>query len=226
MACRPATPAPSTRTFAGRLVPAAVISIGKNRPKWSAATSTALYPATLAWEVSASIDWARLTVRGRPSRLMAVTPARASRPASSGWTSGRSRPMTTWPARSRVISADVGEHAGPVGHVLPAGDRRAGSFVGAVGKPRRRSCFRLDQNPDARAGQHRDRLGYHRHPLLAGGGLLHYADRDGRLQWGLVHGCHSSQKQGPGLLGTSAGYPSRSRTATTPWTCQTRRTRS
>jgi len=52
--------------------------------------------------------------------------------------------------------ADAGEHAGPVGHVLPAGDRRAGPFVGAVGKPRRRACSRLDQNPDARAGQRRD----------------------------------------------------------------------
>ena len=32
MACSPATPAPSTSSRAGRAVPAAVISSGKNRP--------------------------------------------------------------------------------------------------------------------------------------------------------------------------------------------------
>ncbi len=42
MACRPATPAPSTSTLAGRAVPAAVISSGKNRPNAPAATTAAL----------------------------------------------------------------------------------------------------------------------------------------------------------------------------------------
>ncbi len=42
IACRPATPAPSTSSFAGRAVPAAVISSGKNLPYASAATSAAL----------------------------------------------------------------------------------------------------------------------------------------------------------------------------------------
>ena len=64
---------PSTSSFAGRAVPAAVISSGKNRPYTAAATSTALYPATLACEVSASIPWARDSVRGSPSRDTAVT---------------------------------------------------------------------------------------------------------------------------------------------------------
>ena len=32
IACRPATPVPSTSSLAGRAVPAAVISSGKNRP--------------------------------------------------------------------------------------------------------------------------------------------------------------------------------------------------
>ena len=78
--CSPATPAPSTSTRAGRAVPAAVTSIGKYRAYASAATSTALYPAMLACEVSASMAWARLSVRGRPSRLTTVTP-RAARSA-------------------------------------------------------------------------------------------------------------------------------------------------
>ena len=42
IACSPATPAPSTSTFAGAIVPAAVISIGKNFGSVSAARSTAL----------------------------------------------------------------------------------------------------------------------------------------------------------------------------------------
>ena len=54
------------------------------------------------------MDWARLTVRGSPSRLIAVTPARASWRARSGWTSGRSMPMTAWPDRSRAISSGAG----------------------------------------------------------------------------------------------------------------------
>ena len=41
IACRPATPAPSTSTLAGLIVPAAVVSIGKKRPISSAAISTA-----------------------------------------------------------------------------------------------------------------------------------------------------------------------------------------
>ena len=42
IACRPATPAPSTSTRAGAMVPAAVISSGKNCGSASAASSTAL----------------------------------------------------------------------------------------------------------------------------------------------------------------------------------------
>ena len=42
IACRPATPAPMTSTFAGGTVPAAVMSIGKKRGSCSAASSAAL----------------------------------------------------------------------------------------------------------------------------------------------------------------------------------------
>jgi NAD(P) transhydrogenase subunit alpha len=42
IACRPATPAPITSTFAGGTVPAAVISIGKKRGSCSAASSAPL----------------------------------------------------------------------------------------------------------------------------------------------------------------------------------------
>ena len=68
MACSPATPAPMTRTLAGGTVPAAVMNIGKNLARCSAADRPARYPPTVAWEDSASIDWARL-MRGSRSRL-------------------------------------------------------------------------------------------------------------------------------------------------------------
>ena len=42
MACRPATPTPSTTTRAAFTVPAAVISMGKKRWYWLAAIITAL----------------------------------------------------------------------------------------------------------------------------------------------------------------------------------------
>src|SRR5205085_320436 len=42
VACRPATPAPRTSARAGATVPAAVVSIGKKRGRYSAASSTAL----------------------------------------------------------------------------------------------------------------------------------------------------------------------------------------
>ena len=41
IACSPATPAPSTSTWPGGIVPAAVISIGKKRGLLGAAISTA-----------------------------------------------------------------------------------------------------------------------------------------------------------------------------------------
>ena len=71
IACSPATPAPRTSTRAGASVPAAVTSIGKKRGAVFAASSTALYPATVACDESASIGWARV-MRGSRMRLNAV----------------------------------------------------------------------------------------------------------------------------------------------------------
>jgi hypothetical protein len=42
MACRPATPAPMMRACDGRIVPAAVVSIGMNFSRLLAAINTAL----------------------------------------------------------------------------------------------------------------------------------------------------------------------------------------
>src|SRR5260370_15842737 len=59
MACRPATPAPITKTRPGVIVPAAVVSIGKIRGRVSAAIRTALYPQIVPMEESASMLCAR-----------------------------------------------------------------------------------------------------------------------------------------------------------------------
>src|SRR5208283_3821590 len=55
IACSPATPQPITNTRAGVTVPAAVVSMGKMRGWDSAASSTALYPATVARDVVGAV---------------------------------------------------------------------------------------------------------------------------------------------------------------------------
>jgi hypothetical protein len=77
---------------AGFTVPAAVVSIGKKRVSRSAASSTALYPATPAWDDRASIDCAR-EMRGIASIAKAVTPAAVSAAATSGSDRGARKPM-------------------------------------------------------------------------------------------------------------------------------------
>ncbi len=66
MAISPATPAPMTRPLAGRTVPAAVVSSGKNLGRRLAARRTALYPPTVLWLESESMLWARV-MRGMAS---------------------------------------------------------------------------------------------------------------------------------------------------------------
>ena len=107
IACKPATPAPSTSTFAGATVPAAVISIGKKRGSRSAATSTALYPDTVACDESASIGCARV-MRGIDSIAKAFTPRAASRSIPGRSVSGSRKPTSSCPSRRRSTSAADG----------------------------------------------------------------------------------------------------------------------
>ena len=55
IACKPATPTPITKTFAGFNVPAAVIIIGKATFSNFADSITATYPAKLDWLDKTSI---------------------------------------------------------------------------------------------------------------------------------------------------------------------------
>ncbi len=107
-------------------MPAAVVSIGKNRVDSLAASTTALYPATLACEDSASITWAR-EIRGIASTAKACTPRCFSAPIWLSALRGAKKPISVCPERSRATSSDVGgatltttsaAHASPI--VAPA----------------------------------------------------------------------------------------------------------
>ncbi len=56
MACKPATPAPSTSIFDGLMVPAAVTIMGMYRLRWVEAMSTASYPAMDAMDEGSKQD--------------------------------------------------------------------------------------------------------------------------------------------------------------------------
>ena len=136
MAARPATPAPATSTFAGGILPAAVIWPVKKRPNTFAASMTARYPAMFAIELRTSRDCAR-EIRGTMSMAMPVTPRSASLSTSSGCRAGLIRLTRVAPDRSSAISSSDGgltwktmsaaQASGPVPIVAPAA-----SYVASV----------------------------------------------------------------------------------------------
>ena len=68
-------PAPRMSTFAGRMVPAAVVIIGRKEPYALAATMAALYPITEFCDVISSMDCAELSWRGSFSMATPTRPA-------------------------------------------------------------------------------------------------------------------------------------------------------
>jgi hypothetical protein len=112
MACSPATPAPTTSTRAGVMVPAAVMSIGNMRGSSDADSSTALYPATVAIADSTSMLCARV-MRGISSTAKALTPVAAISCTVRGEARGRRKPMSVCPGRSS------GRSAAPVRSLAP-----------------------------------------------------------------------------------------------------------
>ena len=76
IACKPATPTPTTKTLAGDIVPAAVIIIGKDFERVLEDSITAEYPAKLACELNASIFCA-LVILGTSSMLIELISAEA-----------------------------------------------------------------------------------------------------------------------------------------------------
>eukprot|EP00982_Pelagococcus_subviridis_P009671 30937-Pelagococcus_subviridis.AAC.29 len=85
-AASPATPAPTTRTFAGGTFPAIVNCPAKNRGNAFAASTMALYPEMFAMDDSVSNACARDIVLGTQSKPNAVTPfARRLSTSASSW---------------------------------------------------------------------------------------------------------------------------------------------
>ena len=106
-ACNPATPAPSTNTRAGGIVPAAVIIIGMARANSAAASITALYPERFDCDERTSIDCARL-ILGTSSIAKASTPAAAYASTASRPPYGESIPTSAAPRRIAESSSVVG----------------------------------------------------------------------------------------------------------------------
>jgi len=106
IAWRPATPTPRMSTRDGGTVPAAVTSMGMNLGMAVAPRSAAAYPAAVAWEERASMDWARV-VRGMSSIAIGVTPRACNAVRVPSLAAGFSRPITTDPSERRSASLPV-----------------------------------------------------------------------------------------------------------------------
>ena len=144
IAWRPATPAPMTSARTGAIVPAAVMSMGKRRGTRSAARTTALYPATVAWDDSASMDCARV-IRGIDSIAKATTPRSRSRAMPSESLSGSRNPITTVPGASDATTSAEGDatHASasaPVVSEASVGELGSRRGVVVVREARARPC--------------------------------------------------------------------------------------
>ncbi len=100
IACSPATPAPSTNARAGAIVPAAVVSIGRNFTSSAAPMSAALYPATVLCDESTSIDCA-FVMRGTFSSESALMERFCSAAANSPALAGCMRATSRLPSLSR-----------------------------------------------------------------------------------------------------------------------------
>ena len=176
-ACRPATPTPSTSTVAGFTVPAAVVSIGKNRVDSDAATNTALYPATLACDDNASITCAR-EIRGIASSAKPLTPASRRPSATSGCVRGARNPTTRG---FRLQQTDlVGGRRVHLHHEVGrpgVTDRRSGLFVLCVGDQCPCAGTGFDDDVEAGGLQSFDDLGDQRDTAFACSGLSRHSDQ-------------------------------------------------
>ena len=96
-----------TNTLAGGTVPAAVMNMGKNLARCSAADSPARYPATVAWDERASMDCARL-IRGSRSSLYTVAPRAARACTVSAAATGWRKLISETPSGNAPTSSSVG----------------------------------------------------------------------------------------------------------------------
>ena len=108
-----------------------------------------------AWEERTSIDWARESVRGIASRLIAVTPRSARVCMRPGSMSGERRPTSAWPLRRRPTSCrgwllDLDHDVGQGVQLVAGHDRRPGLDVRRVVVRRAGAGLRARRGPRAR----------------------------------------------------------------------------
>ena len=176
IAWRPATPAPSTSTLAGRTVPAAVVSIGKKRG------------SSCGRDQRGAVAGDRGLGGQRVHRLGARDPR--DRLHGEARDPGVGQGAHRVAAAERVEEADqhraapeaadlLGRRRGHLGHHVAAeavAERGARLLVGGVGLVRLRARAGLDHHVDPALGESLDRLGHERHAALALGLLLRYRD--------------------------------------------------
>ena len=151
---------------AGAIVPAAVVSIGRNRGRCSAPSSTALYPETVACDESASIDCARV-VRGIDSIANPSTPrCRESLDALLVGQRRQERDEQLAGAELRLLllrrRRDLHDRVDAVPGVVDELGARLG--IGRIGKAGSVARAALDEH--GRAVEPRDRIRDQRNPLL------------------------------------------------------------
>ena len=174
--CRPATPTPITSTLAGGTVPAAVMNMGKNLARCSAAVSPALYPDTVACELRASMRLGPADAGEQVEaedgdslggqRAQGVLGLRHAEEAQDGGALGQAATSAALggvdpddQTRPRDGRGDVGRHRG------------AGVRVGGVAERGLGAGARLHADLPARADQLLDHVGDEGHSALSGTGL-------------------------------------------------------
>ena len=165
-----------TNTLAGGTVPAAVMNIGKNLARCSAAVSPARYPDTVACELKASMPWARL-MRGSRSKLKTVAfLAARARTASSAWATPK-KLNSAAPSGTAAASSALGGLTRTTNPAPASGRRGVGSHrgtgvgVGAVAERGLRAGAGLHADLPAGADELLDHVGDEGHTALSGTGL-------------------------------------------------------
>ena len=171
------------------MVPAAVVSIGRNFGQFSAPKITATYPPAVAWEMSASMLWAReirgTKLEGKNGNFPVAHPGnrfkvarRVHEPDDNG---AFSEHVNIRNGRWLDTEYDFGtiEQFGPAGHNLRAGGRE--KCIGII-----RAGPRIVLYPyhETRFGKFRNDLGHGRNALFPRDLLLWNGDNDGPLLTG------------------------------------------
>ena len=178
MACSPATPAPSTRTFAGGMVPAAVMNSGKNLGRRVAPTRARQVPRDQrlggqgvhrlgARDAGDQVEGQR----GGPGVRGCDDRGEVGNRLQEGQRDGARLEQLDGLGMQGPHGGDHVRDAQCSSHVLGADHLGAGLAVVLVGRVASQPGPRLDGDRQAEGRQASDRFGDQRHAILAGPGL-------------------------------------------------------